>query len=151
MPLNTSENMIKDDEDMEYRIPAVVLSTAVTTRNTSERLEFNVIARQGEDTHVMMHFADFWKFGNNQVREFTVSANGTQLSAQYKPSNLSSSTLYANSSGKGGTTTYSLSASQKSTLPPIINALEILVLVQLSGGWSTEENDSECLFLHLIS
>ncbi|CAA6675747.1 unnamed protein product [Spirodela intermedia] len=125
-------------------VPGSILRTAVTTPNVSESLDFTVAGILGEKIYVFMYFAELQQLERNETREFNVYANNSLWFPQYRPKYLSADTVFTNSPGAGGTTTYSLKATGNSTLPPMINAFESHILVQLSA-LPTQENDTKAI------
>lgn len=148
LPFSTDQTI--KDEVSDFMVPGSILSTAVTTRSVSESLNFTVSAIPGERIYVFMHFAELQQLRLNETREFSVYGNNSLLLPQYRPKYLSAGAIYTTESGAEGTITYSLKATGNSTLPPMINALEAYMLVQLRA-LPTDENDSECLYvLHVF-
>ncbi|CAA6672844.1 unnamed protein product [Spirodela intermedia] len=128
LPMSTDKTV--ESGSREFMVPASVLSTAVTTPNISESLNFTVTGLLGEEIYVFMYFAELQQLGMNETREFNVYANSTLWFRQYRPDYLSGGAIY--------TTT------RNSTLPPFINAFEAHILVQLST-LPTHQNDTDAV------
>ena len=138
------------------------MSTAVTPANGSAPL---VISWEPEDVteefYVYMHFTEIQVLTTNQTRQFNITKNGDSgwgfqnLSPRYNSVN----TIYTPSSISGKVITYSLERTQNSTLPPIINAIEIYRVKQFHQS-DTSQGDGKprnyyilypsLLFLQLI-
>ncbi|ESW22558.1 hypothetical protein PHAVU_005G163100 [Phaseolus vulgaris] len=114
-------------EQNVYKPPAIVMSTAVTPSNVSAPLE--VINWMPDDPtdkfYVYMYFMEIQELATNQTREFNIVENGKQVYSKFSPKNLLATTLFSLSASSGDEIIYSLVKTKNSTLPPIINALEI--------------------------
>ncbi|XP_078437553.1 putative LRR receptor-like serine/threonine-protein kinase At4g29180 isoform X2 [Wolffia australiana] len=128
----------------EFGVPEGVLRTAVTTQAVSESLSFNLTRIQRNNTYVFMHFAEIQRLQNNSRREFDIFEGSSRLIGGYRPRYLSVESLYNRSSEAEGRITYSIRPTRNSTLPPLINALEVHTLLQLSG-LPTLENDVKAI------
>ena len=112
-------------------MPAIVLSTAITPLNASAPL---VILwepeHQTEQFYVYMHFTEIEELAKNQTREFNITLNGkswfTNLSPQYQ----GVTTIRSKSGTSGKIIIFSLEMTENSTLPPIINAIEIYKVIE---------------------
>jgi len=109
------------------------MSTAVTPANGSAPL---VISWEPDDEseqfYVYMHFTEIQVLSTNQTREFNIRGNGESGSFQnFSPRYLSVNTVYTTSAIRGKVITYSLERTENSTLPPIINAIEIYRVIDL--------------------
>lgn len=101
------------------------MSTAVTPVNASRPLS---IIWEPKDPNVKfypyLHFAEVEELQANQSREFNISINGEILLEFFTPVY-----LFTSSASFGepftGEMRLSLNRTEKSTLPPILNALEI--------------------------
>ena len=90
-----------------------------------------------------MHFAEVEDDLNGQIREFNVSVNNGSYGGPVAPTYLFPITIYRKYSMSGSTIkkmSISLTRTNRSTLPPIINALEFYRLQQLSQS-STQQDD----------
>ncbi|XVE51996.1 hypothetical protein DITRI_Ditri02bG0084800 [Diplodiscus trichospermus] len=104
----------------------MVMRTAATPRNASQPLDFffdfaNPISR----FYVYMHFVEFEKLQANQSREFDIYLNGELWFGPFSPIYLHESVIYSVTSLKAGTNQFSFNKTQNSTLPPILNAIEV--------------------------
>ena len=98
-----------------------------------------------------MHFAEVEDL-KGQIREFTISVNNESYGGPVAPRYLFSDTVYSKYSMNGSTTKelfISLTRTNRSTLPPIINALEVYRLQELSQ-LSTQQNDGRfCTYIYI--
>ena len=89
-----------------------------------------------------MHFAEVEDL-KGQIREFTVSVNDEPYSGPVAPTYLFSETVSSKYSMSGSTTkklSFSLERTNRSTLPPIINAMEAYMIKEFPQS-STQQND----------
>uniref|UniRef100_A0A9I9DZQ2 Protein kinase domain-containing protein n=1 Tax=Cucumis melo TaxID=3656 RepID=A0A9I9DZQ2_CUCME len=128
-----------------YNLPRIVMRTAITTYNASDPLEFRWAPEDPSARyHIFLHFADLEKLQANQLREFNIYQNGNYFHGPFSPDYLQSTTLFSVSPLSGEKIAFSLSKTNASNLPPILNALEIyLVLDTLQSR--TDEQDITAL------
>ncbi|XP_057733753.1 LRR receptor-like serine/threonine-protein kinase IOS1 [Arachis stenosperma] len=117
-----------------YKPPAVVMSTAAAPANSSASLDLmwepnNV----DEQYYVYMHFNEVQKLAANQTRSFNITMNGKFWFGPLVPAYQSTTTIYSPSAVTGATNyTVSLFRTEKSSLPPIVNAIEIYLVKDFS-------------------
>ena len=136
--------------DSEYKLPMSVMMDAATPTDINEPLTLPVDLEDdpSQNLYIYMHFAEVQKLNGSDIREFTVSLNGDDSWAGSDgeaviPNYLKSSTLHNPSSVSGGSTnllSFVLTRTDRSTLPPIINAMEIYRVKDFSQS-STNQND----------
>lgn len=143
--INTSLTVDSQDH-IDYQPPSVIMSTAATPLNPSAPLELYVeTPDETTQYHVYMHFAELQQLQPNQSRVFDINFNGIRLYDAMSPNYLSSTTTYTNSAALSGKNmTFQLVKHQNSTLPPILNAIEIYRLVDFSGP-ETHQDDGTYL------
>uniref|UniRef100_A0A2N9G8P4 Protein kinase domain-containing protein n=1 Tax=Fagus sylvatica TaxID=28930 RepID=A0A2N9G8P4_FAGSY len=109
-----------------YWVPSVVMSTAATPINESGPLEFYLPPEANSKYYVYMHFAELVELKANQSRSFNITLNGELwYDGTVVPSYLFTNTLFSPSALTGGNYVFSIFKTENSTLPPIINAIEI--------------------------
>nr|POE80749.1 putative lrr receptor-like serine/threonine-protein kinase [Quercus suber] len=140
--LYTSHTVTTDDS---YKVPSVVMSTASTPINVSAPLELEWPAKKAtSEYHIYMYFAEVVKLKANHSRSFNITLNGKHWYGPATPKYLRTGMLY---------TTYVLEINrtydflftkiENSTLPPIINALEIYSTIDLTQlGTDTQDVDA---------
>ncbi|XP_068652795.1 putative leucine-rich repeat receptor-like serine/threonine-protein kinase At2g19230 [Aristolochia californica] len=125
-----------------FEPPSAVMRTAATPMNANGSLYFNWTANDpNTEFHIFRHFADFQKSnGSTSLREFYCCNNGDSCFA-HEPKYLVASTVYT-TSPMTGVRDYSISFSktEKSVLPPILNAFEIYIVLTLNET-ATDEKD----------
>ncbi|MQM06845.1 hypothetical protein Taro_039671 [Colocasia esculenta] len=138
---SNSTAQVKPEPSGEFPVPSAVMGTAVTITSFSGRLNFTVASSLGDKIYLMMHFAELQQLRANESRVFDVYYTNTDLWFKaYRPKYLQAGVLYTSKPGEGGTYTYSLAATGNSTLPPILNALEVYTLQQMTQ-LPTDERD----------
>jgi Malectin-like domain len=110
--------------DASFETPSLVMQTAATTSSTKEPL---VIKWTGYsyDALLVLHFAEIKNLLTTDRREFSITLNGEKKLADYIPRLFASD--FKNFTDMGSPTTYicSLEATLNSTLPPLLNAIEL--------------------------
>lgn len=136
--LSTSRTIEAND----YQVPTTVMSTASTPKNANASMNFSwEPLDKTSQYYVYMHFAELQQLKANQYRSFNITLNGELFYGPFVPEYLSTSTVY-NPSALLPAENYSLSflKTENSTLPPIINAIEIYTLKNFSQ-LETDEDD----------
>ncbi|ONI15672.1 hypothetical protein PRUPE_3G054500 [Prunus persica] len=117
----------------DYQVPSIAMRTASTPINASASMDFSW---ESPDTsteyYVYLHFAELQQLKANQSRTFNITLNGDYWFGPFVPEYLSTITVFSPSSLTGGNYSFSLVQTENSTLPPILNAMEIYSLIDLS-------------------
>ncbi|XP_058074092.1 putative leucine-rich repeat receptor-like protein kinase At2g19210 isoform X2 [Magnolia sinica] len=127
-----SPTIIKNNSE-GFQPPSAVVRTAVRPLNGGDVIYFNwTVSDPGLQFHVFMHFAEIEKVEKNQWREFNVCCSVCYKS-NYRPSFLTALTVYT-AHPLSGHHHYSCSVRKTaaSTLPPILNAIEVYTVRKLS-------------------
>ncbi|XP_025671387.1 putative leucine-rich repeat receptor-like protein kinase At2g19210 isoform X2 [Arachis hypogaea] len=112
----------------DYQVPADVMRTAITPANASDPLvvQSNIPTAQSDEYHIYMHFLDL-EFAagliNNPIREFNILVDNMPLSEYLVLPSLSAKTINTTVNNEINIT-ISFQMTSRSTLPPIINAIE---------------------------
>ncbi|XP_054785685.1 probable LRR receptor-like serine/threonine-protein kinase At4g29180 isoform X2 [Prosopis cineraria] len=115
-----------------YRPPFEVIRTAARPKNESDTLEFSWAPNDPSSKfYVYLYFAEVEKLQKKQLRKFNISWNGSPLFGPLVPSYLLTTTVSNSKSLVGNKHQISISRTGDSTLPPILNAVEIYVVTQL--------------------
>lgn len=118
------------------------MSTAITPINTTQPI---IMKLDGSDPNVRyfvyMHFAEVEDLSlrPNQTREFDIGVNGVTVAAGFSPKYLQTNTFFLNPKSQP-VITFSLVRTPKSTLPPIVNALEIYIANSFSQSLTNQED-----------
>ncbi|XP_023756166.1 probable LRR receptor-like serine/threonine-protein kinase At4g29180 [Lactuca sativa] len=114
--------------------PSDVMSTAIIPTYPTESLDINWNPHNKTDRFfIYMHFAEIEILKRNQMREFNIYMNGFRSYPRtFSPLNHTTITINNQEPETiAPTYTLTLNKSKNSTLPPIINALELYVLKRL--------------------
>ncbi|MQM14805.1 hypothetical protein Taro_047740, partial [Colocasia esculenta] len=115
-----------------FETPPAVMMTAITA-TSGDTLNFTLAARMEDDElYVFMHFAELERHAGNETREFDVYLNGELWRRAISPEYLVAYHMWDLTPWKVSTLDFSLRATSKSTLPPILNGLEVYSLKRLT-------------------
>ncbi|CAN7067396.1 unnamed protein product [Brassica rapa subsp. trilocularis] len=129
--------------DNNYAPPKKALATAAIPSNLSAPLTVSwTPEKHGDQYYLYSHFAEIQDLHANDTREFDVLWNGAVTIEAFVPSKLLIDTFMNKSpeTCDGGKCSYQLIKTSKSTLPPLLNALEIYTVIQFPQS-ETDEND----------
>lgn len=137
--LSTAENV---NTANSYRPPSSVMRTAIAPRNSSSPLKLSWSPLDPtNEFYVYLHFAEVERLQNNQSRQFYVYLeNQRWYNEIVTPPYLRLFTVLATGGSSKATFNYSLVKTENSTLPPIINAMEVYMVKQFLQS-QTDEND----------
>ena len=125
------------------------MSTAATPINDSASLNFYWEPEDATSKYyIYMHFAEVVKLKANQSRSFNVLVNGEHWYGPFAPEYLWTFIMYskaASTSTGGRYVNFSLVKTENSTLPPIINAIEVYSVKSLL---QSETDQEDGMFFH---
>ncbi|XP_048546425.1 putative leucine-rich repeat receptor-like protein kinase At2g19210 [Triticum urartu] len=135
LEISTAENV--EDNLESFEVPSAVMRTAVTSANASSPVRFSWDAVRNANYHVpgyswMLYFAELQK---DAVRGFYITTNG-ELSYPHvmTPAYLATDAVFQRKPVHGfDRYEISLNATANSTLPPIINAVEVFSVLPTTG------------------
>lgn len=128
-----------------YRAPSGVIRTAARPRNRTGSLELTwTTSDPNAQFYVYMYFAELEQLSRNQSREFNVSWNGNPLFGPLIPRSFDTTTVYNSRPLVGSEHRLSIYRTGNSTLPPILNAIEIYIVKQ-SNSSATSSSDGEAI------
>lgn len=149
--MNTSEQVAVDDPLFFQPAPSV-MNTAATPRNESAPMEFNWPSDSKTAFFVYMYFAELKKLKANESREFDVFLNGKRWhNESLSPVYLAELAFYSTVPLTGETFEVSFVRTANSTLPPILNALEVYRVVNFSQSETDGQDGMNFELLLLIS
>ncbi|XP_022777203.1 LOW QUALITY PROTEIN: probable LRR receptor-like serine/threonine-protein kinase At1g05700 [Durio zibethinus] len=144
VPIYTSLNFYKPDYDSN-KVPAEVLRTAVKPVNGSRSLNY-FYQSSGSPTSqyiVFFHFAEIEESAQYRLREFTITLNGFRsepITPQYlRPGSINSKDLLVQ-----GVINFTIDATEKSDLPPLLNAIEYYQFLPLPFS-PTDPSDGDAI------
>ncbi|PON97310.1 Cupredoxin, partial [Trema orientale] len=126
--------------------PEAVLRHAVTTSSTSDPLILDTQITSSVDApiYINMYFSEVTQLDSNQTRSFVFTINGEVASKPIIPPYGDVLQLYLTNTTASEKTTFALVATKDSTLPPLINAMEVFYVAgPLTDG--TYSKDVEAL------
>lgn len=153
IPMNTLSTNLSFDADVKaefFRAPSAVMATAVSPQNASE---FIGLYWKPPDLktkyYSYLHFGETKKLLPNQTREFVVKLNGDTMQAvSITPSYLYSKIAIYDNPTNIEWFNYTIERTTNSTLPPIVNALEVFIVRNFLQA-DTDNDDG--MFLSLES
>ncbi|KAF5789792.1 putative transferase, protein kinase RLK-Pelle-WAK-LRK10L-1 family [Helianthus annuus] len=124
----------------EEQVPLKVMSTAITPINSTE-LYYRWNATSIDEYIIYVHLAEVEILESNQKREFNIYNNGIFIGTFSPSTSITTIMLSSNSP------TYELILRQtlNSTLPPILNAIEVYTLKQLLQN-QTDDQDAAVMW-----
>lgn len=131
----TTKNRVQNVDNDLFEAPTAVMQTAVRPRNASRNIEFYWEAEaQPNDPSpgyiAIMHFSELQLLPDKAVREFYVNLNGKPWYPEgYSPQYLYTGATYNTVPSRHSRYNISINATANSTLPPIINAVEIFSVI----------------------
>ncbi|WJX86275.1 hypothetical protein P8452_68607 [Trifolium repens] len=143
--LNTSLN--NDDLQNDYDIPAIVMSTAVTPINASAPLQFGWPANSGnEQYYAYLYFTEVEKLEENETRAFHITVNDKLWYTSSVIPEYQSVLNIGSTEPLTGARSYifSFSKTENSTLPPILNAIEVFKVKDFSQS-ETQQDDVDAI------
>ncbi|KAK8618798.1 hypothetical protein V6N13_132777 [Hibiscus sabdariffa] len=131
--------------DNDFDPPATVMATAATPRNTSQPLYFSLnSANPVFQFYAYMHFAELQNLPVNESREIAIYLNDDMWYTVYSLPYSVTITVYSVKSLQSGMNLFSLENTWNSTLPPILNAIEVYTVKNLTQS-QTNKRDVEAI------
>nr|WAP48841.1 malectin leucine-rich repeat receptor-like kinase 1a [Medicago truncatula] len=130
----------------DFEPPAIVMSSALTPVNASDPLELYWNADNGNDQYYLyMHFNEVENLAPNETRAFNIRVSDTFWHGPVIPIYRKVKTIYSTTPLTGGTRyPISLFKIENSTLPPIVNAIEIYKVKDFSQP-ETKQDDVDTI------
>ncbi|XP_056866333.1 probable LRR receptor-like serine/threonine-protein kinase At1g07550 [Raphanus sativus] len=141
--INTTLDVV--DSHKDYNPPQDVIKTAAVPANDSEPMTFSwTLDTSDDETYAYLYMADIQKMRNNDTREFDIIANGKVEFNPYSPMKFEVEVLFNRVPLKceGGLCRVQLSRTRKSTLPPLMNALEIFQVIEFPQSETNQDDVS---------
>ncbi|CAN6841022.1 unnamed protein product [Brassica oleracea] len=126
-----------------YGPPQDALKHAASPTNASAPLTIEWPSSNSRDQyHLYVHFLEIQELQANETREFNMVWNGKHYYGPLAPPKLNVLTIFSRSSRTcgGGKCSVQFIRTNRSTLPPLLNAFEVFTVIQLSQS-ETDEND----------
>lgn len=152
----STASLVQNVNNDHFEAPSAVMQTAVVPVNGS-KIDFSWTPDSSGDNKkpnpgylAVMHFSEIQTLPPGAVREFDITINDKPWYGPFTPEFLYSDAVYSTSPGYGNRQyNVSIVATANSTLPPLLNALEIFTAlpVPLLG---TDAGDGKCHLLLLL-
>ncbi|CAN6931233.1 unnamed protein product [Brassica oleracea] len=130
-----STDLKVDTSNSFYEVPQAVIKTAGVPVNASEPWSiWWTLDETTQLSYVYMHFAEVQTLKANDIREFNITYNsGIRWYSWLRPQNLIISTIFNPRaiSSSDGKFNFTFTMTGNSTLPPLLNALEIYTVVDI--------------------
>uniref|UniRef100_M4ENP1 Protein kinase domain-containing protein n=1 Tax=Brassica campestris TaxID=3711 RepID=M4ENP1_BRACM len=144
--VSISTDILVDTEDNFYDVPQLVVMTAAVPRNASQPLTLYLsLDETTAEAYIYMHFAEIQKLGANENREFSITFNDDQVGyAKFRPPNFTITTLFTPEaiSSLDGNFKLTFAMTGNSTHPPLINAVEIYRVLELTEPETNQDEVS---------
>ncbi|XP_024009509.1 putative receptor-like protein kinase At3g46340 isoform X2 [Eutrema salsugineum] len=116
-----------------FLVPHNVLKTAAIPANASK--PFNItedLDFPDDEVYLYLHFSEVQSLPANESREFDILWNGEDFKKAISPKYLKTTTVHTTSplKCKGGECNLELKKTENSTLPPLLNAIEMYTVVK---------------------
>ena len=146
---NISTIQTVDSSYNSYQLPSVVMSTAVTPLTANDSIgSYWSPDNATSQYYFYMHFAEIEKLQANQSREFNIFLNGELWYKALSPSYLVATTIFRPTyrTKPDNETSFQIwiNKTETSTLPPLLNAIEIYTVNQLLQA-QTDQKDGRFL------
>ncbi|KAL0887220.1 hypothetical protein Bca101_011203 [Brassica carinata] len=126
-----------------YASPEAALTTAAIPTNSNSPLVINWTSSNVDNQYYLYtHFSEIQKLRTKDTREFNMTWNGEHYYGPLVPPKFHGFTVFSRSgeSCKGGECSLQLTRTNRSTLPPLLNALEVYTVIQFPQS-ETDEID----------
>ncbi|KAL6552695.1 hypothetical protein OROHE_008059 [Orobanche hederae] len=139
----TSDALLNTGMLTKDRPPPAVLKTAVTSTSVNSSLDLYlvILSRNNASVYINWYFSEVTSLKANETRSFFILKDNAILSSIIRPHYENCSELYLSNYSVSSNTTISLIASINSTLPPLINALEVFILGDFPLTEGTNKKD----------
>ena len=130
-----------------FNLPHAVVTTAATPANASESMTYTeLLPFPSDKIFYFLHFSEVQVLGANETRECDIFLNGNFIAESYRPEYMQPKTVlnsYPVTCGEGKCM-FELRKTERSTLPPLLNAVELYIVVETPQA-ETNENDGTFL------
>ena len=127
-----------------FPVPQSVLQTASEALSLSDSIDIKDFGSADQAVFVYMYFVEFRQLATNESREMNIFLGNSLFYGPFNSSFLSQYVVHSLPPGNAGGSTYSVRATSRATLPPIINAIEIFSLRKMTS-LPTNQRDGDPL------
>ncbi|KAL8153401.1 hypothetical protein V2J09_011161, partial [Rumex salicifolius] len=137
----TSTTAPVDGSIVYFRLPSAAMQAAMTPKNSNDPMLITLSTESSTTQYYMfLHFAELQKLSANETREFNITVNGVLFYGPYSPAYLISNTLYTPKPVTGSKLSFQFEKTARSTLPPILNAMEYFKVKDLSQALTSQQD-----------
>ncbi|KAF9685084.1 hypothetical protein SADUNF_Sadunf03G0017500 [Salix dunnii] len=132
---------IKSPDDDKYNVPSAIMQGAAVPINQSNPIVL-IFIRDDPTTQffLYLHFAEIEKLPENQTREFNIYVNNKLWRGPIVPTYLKRTTVSSISASEGKEFKVSINKTINSTLPPLLNAIELYLVRKLLQAETYEDD-----------
>ncbi|KAL0857373.1 hypothetical protein Bca101_062527 [Brassica carinata] len=123
------------DNDNGLQVPENVMATASVPTDPDAHMNISLTGLyQTSRFYAFLHFSEIQELNPNDTREFKVMYNGRLIIEPFKPKSFYTDSFIRGELGPNanGQCTFSLQKTASSTLPPLLNAMEVYIVNSLS-------------------
>ncbi|KAF3787085.1 putative LRR receptor-like serine/threonine-protein kinase [Nymphaea thermarum] len=124
----------------QYVPPSIVMQTADTNPNPKGRIGSSSVIPRGTYLFMCIHFAELKKLEANETREFNLTVDSKLWLGDFRPTYRATTTICSQSIYPSQNNVVDYIPTERSTLPPIVNALELYSALHLPGS-ATDDGD----------
>ncbi|KAL5757669.1 hypothetical protein ACOSP7_020280 [Xanthoceras sorbifolium] len=130
----------------KYKLPSTVMGTAIMASNGSDFLNINWETSDPESKfYFYFHFAEVAEKQENDTREMTIYEGGDLWYGPFEPFYYSTTTVFSKSPASGKKIEFVIQKTENSTLPPILNAIEVYMEINESPQSLTYQQDVDAM------
>lgn len=146
--LSTNSVVVSSDD---YNPAESVMTTASTPQNSSESLYFYFETLDPTSQfYFYLYFAEVEELRPNQTREFDIYLNGKLWFGPVNPRYLNTTLVHSTAPVGKGMNYFWVIRTENSTLPPILNAIEVYTVKELLQSQTTQ-SDGTVFFSYIFS
>ncbi|KAL0719305.1 hypothetical protein Bca4012_068629 [Brassica carinata] len=134
------------DNDNGLQVPENVMATASVPTDPDAHMNISLTGLyQTSRFYAFLHFSEIQELNPNDTREFKVMYNGRLIIEPFKPKSFYTDSFIRGELGPNanGQCTFSLQKTASSTLPPLLNAMEVYIVNSLSQNETDAKEDDD--------
>ncbi|CAN6991124.1 unnamed protein product [Brassica rapa subsp. trilocularis] len=142
------------DNDNGFKVPENVMATASVPTDPDAHMNISLTGlHQTSRFYVCLHFSEIQELNPNDTRELKVMYNGRLIIEPFKPISFYTSSFIRDELGPNanGQCTFSLQKTASSTLPPLLNAMEVYTVNSLSQNETDTKEVDTMINIKLIT
>ncbi|CAH2036427.1 unnamed protein product [Thlaspi arvense] len=116
----------------DFQPPVIAMVTASVPTDPDAPMNISLVGvDRTAQFYVFMHFAEIQELSSNETREFNIMYNDKHLYGPFRPLNLTTSSVFTPTevvADANGHYTFSLQRTSNSTLPPLLNGMEVYMV-----------------------